>query len=174
MPARKSVNTSWTVPAGAANTLASSGSDGTGMCSAAGAIAATATRRPRGARRLIKGAGERSDELYRHRSANHAAVEDAPVSAHFEIGDGAVKEAAIVPHHQIANAPAVGIDELRLRRVFQQFVEERPSLRFGHPKYVRGMVAEIKRLRARLGMGAHQWMVDRRVFSQFRRRTLGR
>src|SRR4051812_335200 len=115
MPARKSVNTSWTLPAGAANTLASSGSDGTGMCSAAGAIAATATRRPRGARRLINGSGERQpEESERHRSANHTAVQDAPISSHFVIGDGAVKQATIVPHHQITDAPAMGIDELRL------------------------------------------------------------
>jgi hypothetical protein len=45
-------------------------------------------------------------------------VQDAPISADFVIGYGAVKEAAIVPHHQIADAPAVAIDELRLRRVF--------------------------------------------------------
>src|SRR2546421_12551750 len=102
MPARKSVNTSCTVPAGAANTAASSGKDGTGICSAAGAIAATATSRPRGARRLINGSGQRQpDESERYRSANHAAVQDAPISSHFVIGHGAVEEAAIIPHPQV-------------------------------------------------------------------------
>ena len=92
-------------------------------CSAAGAIAATATRRPRGARRFINGSGKlQPDESERHRSAHHAAVQDAPISADFVIGHGAVEEAAIVPDHQIADAPAVAIDELPLRRVLQQFV----------------------------------------------------
>src|SRR5438270_4828325 len=103
----------------------------------------------------------------RHRAANHAAVQDWPISADLVIGHGTVKEAAIVPHHQIADAPAVGIYELRLCGVLQQGVEERPSFRFGHPEYVRGVIAEIERLSPGLRMGTNKRMIDRRAVEQF-------
>src|SRR4051794_33778026 len=98
MPARNSVSTSWIVAAGAAKTVASSGNDGTSMCSAAGAIAVTRISRVIGGRPLlICRPGQRCRSgSERHSAADHAAVHDAPVSAHVVIGDGAVQQAAVV------------------------------------------------------------------------------
>src|SRR5712692_8622935 len=56
--------------------------------------------------------------LQRHSALDDAAVHDPPVFVGFEVADGAVQQAAIVPHHQISQAPAMGVDELPLRRVF--------------------------------------------------------
>src|ERR1700730_14971240 len=82
------------------------------------------------------------------RASDDAPVQDAPVSAHLVIGDGSVKEATVVPNHQIALAPTVGINEIRLCRVVQKLVEQRYSFSLGHAEGVRGMIAEIKRLLA--------------------------
>jgi hypothetical protein len=44
----------------------------------------------------------------------------------------AVKCAAVVPHDEVVHAPAVGIDELALRRVRQQLVDQGASLGLAH------------------------------------------
>src|ERR1700730_15870167 len=103
-----------------------------------------------------------------HRASNYAAVKDAPVSAHLVIGDGSVKEATIVPNHQIALSPTGAINKIRLCRVVQKLVEKRCSLSLGHTGDVRGMIAEIKRLLAGCRMGAHERVVDRRALAVVR------
>ena len=39
------------------------------------------------------------------------------MAAHVIVADGTVQEAAVVPDHQVAGAPSMGIDEARLGRV---------------------------------------------------------
>jgi hypothetical protein len=121
MPARNNVNTNWTLAGGAANTAASRGKDGTSMCSAAGAIAVTMISRPSGDRRLMTFTAATDTEIgsERHRATDDAAVKHATISADLVIGDSAVKEAAVVPNHQIALAPAVRINEFWPGRVLQ-------------------------------------------------------
>ena len=75
------------------------------------------------------------------------------------IGDSAVKKAAVVPYHQIALAPSVGINELPSRRVLQKLIKQRRSFRLGHTENVRGVIAEIKRLPASLRMSTHEGVV---------------
>src|SRR5436309_1674022 len=55
----------------------------------------------------------------RDRATNDAAVHDASVLARLAIDDGTVQQASVVPHHEVAELPALGIDELPLRRVFE-------------------------------------------------------
>ncbi len=68
----------------------------------------------RGGRRLLDVEGRHPTEL-------------APVRRVVE-GSGAVHGGAIVPDHQVADAPRVAVDELRLGRVLDQVAEEEPPL----------------------------------------------
>ena len=53
------------------------------------------------------------------------------------------------------------VDELPLRRMFEQFVEQRRAFRLGQAADVARMVAEIERFSRGIGMGAHQRMAHR-------------
>src|ERR1700722_9894504 len=109
------------------------------------------------ARRLSRSIGSN-----RNRALDHVAVHDAPVSVHRVIGDGAVQQAAVVPHHEIAEAPAMRMDKRRLRRLLQQRLEESGTLFFRHSDDAYRVVSEIERRSASIGVGAHQRVVDRR------------
>jgi hypothetical protein len=104
------------------------------------------------------GRGARPGCSERHGAADDAAVHDAAVARHLEIGGGAVQQAAVVPHHQFAEPPAMSIDKARLRRVRQEFGEQRGAVRFGQPDDVRRMVADIERLAPGIRVRAHQRM----------------
>ena len=90
------------------------------------------------------------------------AVHDAAIPGHLVIGHRTVEQAAIVPHDEIAVAPAMRVDVFGLRRVPQQCVEQRGALVLRHAEDVQRVVAEIERLRAGFGVGAHQRVIDRR------------
>src|SRR5271166_1855216 len=169
IPARNRVSTSWTAPGAASKTAASNGSAGTSICKAAGAIAVTRAKRASGgprrsarppARAIGMVRGGRSE---RDRAAHHAAVQDAPVLARLVIGNGPMQQTAVVPHHEIAPAPTVGVDESPLGRVLQQLIEEGGSLRLGHAEDVRGVVAEIERLVTGIRMSTDERVIDRRT-----------
>src|SRR4051794_19723323 len=51
----------------------------------------------------------------RHRAGDDARVHAPPIFLDLVIGDGPVDEAPVVPHHQVAPAPAMDIDEWPLR-----------------------------------------------------------
>src|SRR5215472_18413873 len=108
------------------------------MCNAAGAIAVTRASsgvgggRGRESRPAAATAMARTGGSERHGASDHAAVHDAAVFSHLVIGDGTMQQAAIVPHHQIAPAPAVRIDELPLCRMFEEVGKEGGPLGLGH------------------------------------------
>src|SRR5215469_18182318 len=54
----------------------------------------------------------------RHGGAHHVAF-----PAQIVEGRAAMHGAAVVPHHEVARAPAMGVDELPLRRVPNQLIE---------------------------------------------------
>src|SRR5712691_12364357 len=47
----------------------------------------------------------------RHGAPDDATVHDAPVFLRLVVGDGTVQETPVVPHDQIADTPAMDIDE---------------------------------------------------------------
>src|SRR5215471_7888050 len=94
--------------------------------------------------------------LERLGACNHAAMEDAAFLIHLVIGYGAVQQAAVVPHHKITRLPAVGVYESPLRRVAEKLLEDCRSLRLRQAENMRGVVAEIERPLAGIGMGAHE------------------
>src|SRR5271157_6670822 len=116
------------------------------MCNAAGAIAVTRASRTIGGVRGLAPPPARATGMTsrgqseRHRASDDAAVHDAPAFSHVVIGDRAMEQAAVVPPHEITLPPALRIDELPLRRVFEQLVEEGRSLGLEHALDVRGMV----------------------------------
>src|SRR5438067_4077545 len=94
---------------------------------------------------LSRSGTARSD---RHRTSDDAAVHDAPVLTHRGIDHNAMQQTAVVPHDQITRAPAMDVDELRLRDMREQLVEQRPPLCLGEAEDMRRMIAEIERLSA--------------------------
>ena len=68
---------------------------------------------------------------------------------------------AVVPHHQVADPPLVGVDELPLGRVLDQVAQE--AARLGHrPADDRaGVRGQIERLAPGTGMDAHQALAHR-------------
>src|SRR5437763_9638637 len=76
-----------------------------------------------------------------HGRALHVAAEAQVVERR-----AAMHRAAIVPHHEITDAPAVGIDELPLGSVLDELVDQRTALRVAHAEDAAGMGGEIERL----------------------------
>src|SRR5437764_12632590 len=52
--------------------------------------------------------------LERHRASDDAAMHDAPVSGQSRVDHKPVQQAAVVPHDEIAGAPAMAINKLPL------------------------------------------------------------
>ena len=75
----------------------------------------------------------------RHRSPPHVAA-----MFDFVIGAAAMQRAPVVPHYEIPRHPSVSIDELGLRGVFHQFVNQHSPVRNWLPDEVRGMRGEIQ------------------------------
>src|SRR5262249_38049914 len=99
----------------------------------------------------------------RHRALDNAAVHDAPVFSERGIDDQAVQQTTVVPHDEIAGMPAMPIDEWWLCRVYDQLVEQCPTLRLRQAADVRRMVAEVERLAAGLRMRSNERMINRRA-----------
>src|SRR5215831_2845759 len=70
-----------------------------------------------------------------------------------------VAGATVVPDHQIALAPDVGIDEFRLLTVIEEKVQERVTFRFGHAlNFNRHQPVHVYRLAVGLVVGANDRM----------------
>ena len=108
----------------------------------------------------------RRPALKGNRASHNAPVQDSPVSAHCVIGNRSMKEASVIPNHQIAAAPTMHVNKFRSRCMLKKFIEQRHSFRLCHTKDVRGVVSEIECLLPGLRMGAHERMVDRRVLTR--------
>ena len=70
-----------------------------------------------------------------------------------------MQETAVVPHHDIADPPAMCVNELSLCGVREQLAQQPGAFPGRQADDVRCVVAEIERLSAALRMGAHQRMV---------------
>ncbi len=66
-----------------------------------------------------------------------------------------MQRAAVVPDHEIADAPLVRVDELRLRGETIQLTEEHFALLARPPHDVGGVLADVQRRPARLRNDAH-------------------
>ena len=87
-------------------------------------------------------------------------MQNAAFFIQLEIGDNSVEKAAVVPHDEIADPPAVSVDELASRCISQEFIQQRPTFRKRPPHDVRRVIAEIERFDAGFGMGADKRMID--------------
>ena len=79
----------------------------------------------------------------------------------FVVAPHAMHHLAVVPHDQIAHAPLVDVDELRLRGVLVQVSQQDARLRHRHAEDGAGVRREIERLAAAHGMRAHEPLADR-------------
>ena len=77
------------------------------------------------------------------RGALHVALPAQVV----ELG-AAVHGAAVVPDDEIVHPPAVGVDELPLRGVGEELLDQRAAVGFGHAKDPPGVRRQIERLAA--------------------------
>lgn len=100
--------------------------------------------------------------LYRDGAVQRRAVQHAGMGREVEIAGGAVHEAAVVPHDEIARPPAVAVDEAPVGGLGQQIGQQRPALRHRQPLDMRGIVAEIQPLAAGFRVGADQRRLCRR------------
>lgn len=96
-----------------------------------------------------------------------------PLVLHIELVRRTMHQAAIVPHHQIVGAPFVFINQIRARRMAQEFVQQRVAFFHAHPFNMRSVIANIQSFPAGIGMCADEWVRDWRCFLQFffRRRS---
>ena len=95
----------------------------------------------RQARSLGHGAAPQSSRMRHHLLAlsirerscalDLRAIHDAPRVIVERIAP--MHRAAVVPHDQVADAPAVRVDELALRRVLGEFVQQGLCVGIGHP-----------------------------------------
>src|SRR2546426_4517787 len=76
-------------------------------------------------------------------------------------GPGAMRGSTIVPHHQVANAPGLGVDELPLGGVLDEVAQEGARLRHLPAQDAARVRGEIERLAPRGGGGAHQALAHR-------------
>src|SRR5260221_2033395 len=73
----------------------------------------------------------------------------------------AVQDAAVVPHHQIADAPGMAEDELALRPMLEQLGQQDAPLAQGATDDVRRMGADPEHIALRSRMRAHHRPLDR-------------
>src|SRR6185312_10233904 len=78
------------------------------------------------------------------------------------IGPAAMHGAAVVPHDQIADAPAVPIDEARLSGEGDELLDQPAPFLDRPADDVRSVRGEIERLAAGAGMAAHDQLRHRR------------
>src|SRR5436305_10399966 len=83
------------------------------------------------------------DRSVGHRAFDEAAMHDPPVFAAVGVEHGAMQQAAIVPHHEVAGAPAVAVHKPRLRRVFEEVAQQRRAFRRAQLADVHRAVAEL-------------------------------
>src|SRR5262249_59843998 len=79
----------------------------------------------------------------------------APPAPIVELGSP-VHRAAIVPHHEIVDPPAMGIDELPLRRVRGQLIDQCATLVLGHAEDPTGVRREVERFAPGFRDRAHE------------------
>jgi hypothetical protein len=84
------------------------------------------------------------------------------VITHVEVVAGFVQKASVVPDDDVACPPLVSVDELGLRRVFEELLEERASFFHRHPLDMGGMVSEIQALAPGRRVGPDERMRYRR------------
>src|SRR5690349_2604767 len=109
----------------------------TGGPSSAGASATYDLARP----------GHRRERGVRRLSHDGRAVQLALVPGPVE-RRRTVQRAAVVPHHRIAVAPGMAVDELRLRAERRQLVEHRPAFLWRHPDDLLRVRTDVERLAA--------------------------
>ena len=97
----------------------------------------------------------------RHRPSHHRAVQNTALLIHPEIGDNSVEQAAIIPHDEVADPPAVGVNELALRRMRQEFIQQCSPFGKWPPRYVRRVITEIERFDAGFGVGSDKRVIDK-------------
>ena len=68
---------------------------------------------------------------------------------------------AVVPHHEIADAPLMGVDVLALGRMLDQVTQEDPGLGYRPPDDAAGVRGQIQRLTPGHGVRAHQHLAHR-------------
>lgn len=71
-----------------------------------------------------------------------------------------MKRAAVVPHHGVAVAPVVAVDELRLRDERGQLVEQHGAFRRRHADDLLRVRADVERAAAVDGIGADHRVRD--------------
>src|SRR2546427_90749 len=74
---------------------------------------------------------------------------------------GAVHGTTVVPHHEVAHAPRVGVHELALRGVLREITQEGARLRHRPADDAARVRREIERLPSGRRMGAHQALAHR-------------
>src|ERR1700694_3470662 len=92
---------------------------------------------------------------------------------HLIVWSTAMHGAAIVPDDHIADAPAMAVDELALRRVRRQIPQQQTPLAHRPAEDVRCMRGEVERFALRARMQPHQTLRRRWVFLAFARWEFG-
>ena len=72
------------------------------------------------------------------------------------VGAAAVQGTAVVPDHEVADAPVMAMDELALRGVLHQVAQQQPSIRHRPTEDVGGVRAHVERLALGARMRAHE------------------
>ena len=86
------------------------------------------------------------------------------------VGAAAVQGAAVVPDHEVADAPVMAMDELALRGVLHQVAQQQPSIRHRPAEDVGGVRAHVERLALGARMRAHELVARRSAARRARRR----
>src|SRR5262249_34390232 len=105
-------------------------------------------------------------------TAQTSPLQHAWVPRRVEVGVGAVKQAAVVPHQQVARHPLVAVDETLLHRVLNELLQTNAPDLLGLPFEVRGVLAHEERLAPGFRDRADERMRHGRGVCDFLRRGL--
>lgn len=97
-----------------------------------------------------------------------------PPVLRFVVQSSPMHRAPVIPDHEIANRPPVGVNKLGLCRMLDQIPDQHPAIRDRPANYVRGVRREIQRLSARPGMHPHHGSVHGRRGGAFGFREVGK
>src|SRR5574339_3498 len=87
-------------------------------------------------------------------------------------GPAAVDHRAVVPHHAVARAPDMAVDDLALRRVLEELLQQHAPLGERQLLHVRGVDAHPKELSLRARVHANERPFGRRYRIHFSLRIL--
>ena len=73
-----------------------------------------------------------------------------------------MERGAVVPHHVVAGAPGVAVDELRLGGVLEELGDEEPALRHAHAAHAVDVDAREEDLAAGAGVDVDEGALDGR------------